>query len=351
MTEQHTAAILIELRRIGVELDLASEPLVATGFTQRSLLEWLHQVPSGAGREEFDRRLHEHALDALASSEHTGRPNVDGVRLPDRRDTQDDWRWWPSTMMLDAGIELFAEEWDPVGLRTGSVPPEDIGEYVFHLFGALLRPAHGCDGLTHAAAMIGSIEDRQLGLRPSPELHRRYLAMRLQEIVGRFPRPECGPCPPNCIVVMGETPPNSVPPALDPEGTCSRCHKFGTVARVTVQSRPPRNTRFCAECWRQIRPKYVSSGPQKPPETAHERIAWLDRSAEPPTSAESRSWDDTVESLRLVLTARNDPEHASEVTPAFLAEIASALAAEADKMDGPMPEEVDTFIRAYAPPA
>jgi hypothetical protein len=44
-------------------------------------------------------------------------------------------RWWPTTEMLDAGITLLTEEWDPIGTRLGGVPVEDIGEYAFYLFG------------------------------------------------------------------------------------------------------------------------------------------------------------------------------------------------------------------------
>ena len=351
MHEQHTVAVLTELRRIGVELDLASTPLVPTGFTRASLLEWLRQVPTGAGRPELERRLDEHALEALANSERAGRSDVDGVVPAGQPESKADWRWWPSTVMLDAGIEVFTEEWDPIGLRTGSVPPEDIGEYVFHLFHPLLRPRRTVDRLTHTAAMIGSLEEHQLGLRQSPELHRRYLAVRLQEIIRRHPRPECGWGPPNAVMVVatGEAPPNSFPPALDPEGTCSRCHKFGTVARVTVESNPPRNTRFCAACWREVRRTYVPIGPDQPPPTAHERIARLDRSTDPPTSMESRTWDHAMELIRLLNMARDDPEHAAEITPALLAGMASAIAADAHKMDGPMPDEVDAFVRTDAP--
>ena len=61
--------------------------------------------------------------------------------------------------------------------------------------------------------------------------------------------------------------------------------------------------------------------------------------------AESRSWDDALDFLRLVITAKDDPERGKEITPELLREFASELAADADKMDGPMPAEVEAFIR------
>jgi len=84
------------------------------------------------------------------------------------------------------------------------------------------------------------------------------------------------------------------------------------------------------------------------PLTEDERIATPDGHGVPASTAESRSWDDAVEFLRLVLTARNDPERDVEITDAMLAELASEIAADADKMDGPMPEEVERFVRTYA---
>jgi len=349
MTEHFTVAILEELRRIGVELDRVAEPLVATGFTRASLLDWLRGIPAGSGLDALIRLLDEHAIETLATLERETDFAAPDFQPRDPRSTSME-RWWPTTEMLDAGITLLTEEWDPIGTRLGGVPVEDIGEYAFYLFGPLLdRWRHG-DPLDNVSAMIGSIEQRQLGLRPSPLVHRRYLAARLREIVIRNPLPN-RPRRPRASAVFGTSSEPSVRrPALDPEGVCDECHALGTVARVTVASDPPRTTRFCAACWRRVRSTYVAPHPPRPPANPREHIAFLDRSEEPPVFAESRSWDDVVENVRLVLAARDDPQHSSEVPPTFLTEIATELAAQAPTMDGPMPDEIERFLHEYARP-
>jgi hypothetical protein len=118
---------------------------------------------------------------------------------------------------------------------------------------------------------------------------------------------------------------------------------------VTTYSEPPQTVGFCAACWREVRGKYMSTDDAPLPRNAHRRIERLDELDRPPASVEARSWDDAVEFLRLVLTARDDPERGREITPALLSELASEMAADADKMDGPMPEEVERFLREYAP--
>ena len=194
MTEHFTVAILEELRRIGVELDRVAERLVATGFTRASLLDWLRGIPPGTGLDALIRQLHEHAIETLATLERDTDFAAPNFQPTDPRSASGE-RWWPTTEMLDAGITLLTEEWDPIGTRLGSVPVEDIGEYAFHLFGPLLDRWRPGDPLDNVSAMIGSIEERQLGLRPSPLVHRRYLAARLREIVIRNPLPNRPPRP------------------------------------------------------------------------------------------------------------------------------------------------------------
>jgi hypothetical protein len=348
MTEHVTTAIFDQLRRIGVEIDHVSEPVVATGFTRASLLEWLRRIPTGAGIEVLTRHLDEHALETLATLEHAAGPADPAAQFVGPDESHLDQRWWPTIEMLDAGIHVLADEWDPIGARLGGVPIEDIGEYVFHLFGPLLRRRPPRDPLAEVSEMIAAIEEDQLGLRRSPLIHRRYLAARLQEIVLRYPLPSRSPRPrPPAAVVVAHR--DVGPPPLDPEGVCGRCHGLGTVARVTVGSNPPRITRFCAACWREVRSTYMSTD-EKTPETARERIAWLDSLDEPPKSAESRSWDDAMAFIRLILTAREDPERGAEITDAMLAELASEIVADADAMDGPMPDEVERFVQRHTPP-
>ena len=273
MAEHYTAAIFEELRRIGVELDRVSEPLVATGFTRASLLEWLQRIPTGAGSEELARRLDVYAVETLATLERVAGTTEPAAQLAGPDDPQDGPPWWPTIEMLDAGIHVLADEWDPIGTRLGGVPIEDIGEHVFHLFGPLLQRWHGGDPLVQVSELIAAIEEEQLGLRRSPLIHRRYLAARLQKIA----------------------------------------HRCET------------------------------------PETEREHIAGLDSLYEPPRSAESRSWDDVIAFIRLVLTARDDAERGAEITDAMLAELASEIVADADAMDGPMPDEVERFVQRHTP--
>ena len=68
-----------------------------------------------------------------------------------------------------------------------------------------------------------------------------------------------------------------------------------------------------------------------------------------PTSVTSRSWDDVVDFVRLVLNARQDPVRGAEITTDLLSQLATEIATEAGDMDGPMPDEIDHFLREYAP--
>jgi hypothetical protein len=194
MTEHFTVAILEELRRIGVELDRVAEPLIATGFTRASLLEWLRGVPAGTDMDALVRQLDEHAIETLATLERDTDFAASDCQPEDPRSASRE-RWWPTTEMLDAGITLLTEEWDPIGTRLGGVPIEDIGEYAFYLLGPLLDRWRPGDPLDNVSAMIASIEQERLGLRPSPLVHRRYLAVRLREIVIRNPLPNQPPRP------------------------------------------------------------------------------------------------------------------------------------------------------------
>jgi hypothetical protein len=257
-------------------------------------------------------------------------------------------RWWPTVEMLDAGIEVFMAEWRPIGVEPGDIPREPLEEFVFHFFGPLLAPRGGVDPLTHTSGMIASAERDRLGLRPSPDAHRRHLAERLNDIVHRLPVPN--PIVPHArAVVVTSTTEFAGPPALDPEGVCARCRAFGTVARVTM-GYPPRSTRFCASCWREVRSSYMSPAAPEPPRTAREQIAFMDRLQEPPQSVKSRSWDDAIDFVNLIMTARDDPKERGKITSAMLAELAAEISTEAEKMNGPMPPEIETFIREFGAP-
>ena len=335
MTERHTAAILLELRRIGVDVANLPDALAATGFRAQSLLEWLRQLPSGLGVDELLRLLDERAAFALAASEHAGSTSPLLPELDESLGRQ----WWPTAEMLETAIEILVNEWDPIGIRLGSVPREDFGEYAFQFVSRFLDPWHTDDSLTRVSAAIAALEGGWLGLRISPEVHSRYIAARLREVVVRHP-PSQQPFrrPPKSwamsMVTDADMPPT--PPALDPEGVCGRCGAFGTVASVTFDARPPKTMRFCAACWAEVRLDYRSTD-REPARRPNDQT--------PVIQTESRSWEDTVDFLRLVITAKDDPERGKEITPELLRQFASELASDADKMDGPMPAEVEAFIR------
>jgi hypothetical protein len=283
VTERDTAAILLELRRIGVDIANLPDTLVATGFRAQSLLEWLRQLPSELGTDELLRLLDERAAFALAASEHAGST---WPLLPELDETLGR-QWWPTAEMLEAAIEILVNEWDPIGIRLGSVPREDFGEYAFQFVSRFLDPWRTDDSLTRVAAAIAALEGGWLGLRISPDVHSRYIAARLREVVVRHP------------------------PSQQPFRRPPKSRAPGMAASVAV---PPTPRRL---------PNDEASVMQ----------------------TESRSWDDTVDFLRLVITAKDDPERGNEITPELLRQFASELANDADKMDGPMPAEVEAFIR------
>jgi hypothetical protein len=322
------------------------ESLVGTGFRGSELLDWLRAIPDGAGTEELLRRLDDYAR-ANAYRPVEVRWRKEPARPAHRYERQ---RWWPTQSLLDAGTDLLMEEWDPFGVRLAGVDREAVAMFVFHFFRPLLAPNERIDPITHTTEMIASAERDHLALNPSPEPHRRYLARRLAELVERYPVPNPIIRHASGVVVISTEstgPPAS--PALDPEGVCARCHAFGTVARVT-SSNPTRHTRFCAACWREVRSSYVSHEAPRPPRTAREQIAFMDRGQELPRFVDSRSWDDTIDNVRWIRTALDDPNKAAEITPAMLAEWAAGIGAHADKMDGPMPPEIETFVREFAKP-
>lgn len=341
MTERDTATVLQELRRIGVDLAELSAPLVATGLRASELADWLRTIPDGAGIDELSRRLDEKA-DAV-----TPRVQVKWTRSsPNPRDPRG--RWWPTQALLDAGTDLLLEEWDPFGIRLAGTDREAIAMFAFHFFGPLIAPNGLIDPITHTTEMIASAERDHLALKPSPERHRRYLAVRLLEVLDEHPVPEPKRRAPSGVMFVAVDG-DAGPPPLDPEGVCVRCHAFGTVARLTTMSSPPRSARYCEACWKEVRAEQNSR--MKLPTTAAEHIARLDRMGEPPTSGFSRSWSDTVEFVEQVATAMIADDHeAGPDREVRLSEIARELVKLDDKMAGPMPPEVEGFVKRYAPP-
>ena len=348
MTEERTAAILLELGRIGVDFASLPEPLVGTGLRASEMLEWLRAIPTGVGTQELCRRLDEHART------HAHRPlevrwRSEPPRAPHRTRRE---RWWPTQSLLDAGTDLLLEEWDPFGVRLAGTDREAIAHFTFHFFGPLLSPNATLDPLTHLTEMIASAERDHLALNPSPEPHRRYLARRLHELVGQYPVPPrpADACDRKAMsrVVGGAAAPRPAP--LDPEGVCVRCHGFRTVACVTVSYEKPVSVRYCASCWLEVRHEFtVRHRPPTDQPSASEQIQRLDRGDRPPTSVDSRAWIDRVERVEDVVASASEHGLTDEVR-AGLAAFAQRLVTMQDGMDGPMPEELQVFVREHGVP-
>ena len=347
MDEHRTAAILVELRRLGVDLGLLSGPLVGTGLRASALLDWLRAIPDAVGADELLRRLDDYArANALRPLEVSWRAVPPPSPHRYRRE-----RWWPTQELLDVGTELLLEEWDPFGVRLAGTDRETIAMFAFHFFGPLLAPNGTVDPITHTTEMIASAERDHLALRPSPEPHRRYLARRLAELVLQYPVPRLteGQAQPRSFIVM-RGPPQGAPPALDPEGVCARCHGFGTVARVTTVEEPAGWTRrYCAACWPVIRAE--AKRRHTPPETAADHVAFLDGSIGPPTETDSRSWDDVRDLIEMFTTQAPDDSPSTTVAREHYAELARHIIVREPGMDGPMPPDVAAFIQQYAPHA
>jgi hypothetical protein len=345
VTEEQTARILIELRRIGVDFESLRERLVGTGLRSSEMLDWLRAIPDGAGVDELVRRLDEHGRRNMERPVQV-RWRKEPARPPHRYEQE---RWWPTQALLDAGTDLLLEEWDPFGIRLAGTDRETIAMFAFHFFGPLLAPNGRIDPTTHTTEMIASAERDHLALRPSPESHRRYLAARLSELVAQYPVPERHPGSPSHVAFV-QVAEGAGPPPLDPEGVCARCHGFGTVVRVTrIEAPAGRSKRYCATCWKAIRAEEKRF--RRAPETASEHVAWLDRTGRPPTVTLSRSWDDTIELLEMMTSdSAHDRSRPEADRTAHLADLARDIARREGTMDGPMPPEVAAFVQRYATP-
>ena len=351
MDEQRTAAILVELRRLGVDLGLLEGPLVGTGLRASELLDWLRAIPDDVGAGEVLRRLDEHAQASSLRPLDVSWPAVPPPS-PHRYRRE---RWWPTQELLDVGTELLLEEWDPFGVRLAGTDREAIAMFAFHFFGPLLTPNDSVDPIGGTAMMIGSVEQDELALRPSPESHRRYLARRLAELVVQYPVPRLAETRAQSrpVVVM-RPPPQGAPPALDPEGVCARCHGFGTVARVTTVEEPAGWTkRYCAACWPVIRAE--DQRRHTLPTTAADHVAFFDAfsdgSIRPPTETESRCWDDVRDLIEMFTTRAPDDSPPTTAALEHSAELARNIIVREPGMDGPMPPDVAAFIQQHAPDA
>jgi hypothetical protein len=254
-------------------------------------------------------------------------------------------RWWPTQELLDAGTDLLLDEWDPFGVRLAGTDRETVALLAFHFFGPLLAPNDNTNAIAATAMMIGIAERDELALRPSPESHRRYLAARLAELVTQHPVPLLPErdTPLRSVVTLTGPSDHDAPPALDPEGVCAQCHRFGTVARVTTMgTTAPRTKRYCASCWREIRQR--NRIPARP-ETASDHIAFLDDIERPPVATESRSWEDARDFIEMVVTHARDAD--PPATDAQFAELAREIVEMEGVMETAMPPDIEAFVQRY----
>jgi hypothetical protein len=364
MTEQEIGAVFDELRRIGVDLERPPGLALGTGFRPDAFLPWLRDLPDALGHDAFVERLDAHVA-AAAPIDQAENP---AATEPGRRGSE---RWVPTREQLEAAIDVLTEEWDPLGARLGDLSRDDVADYAFDALLGVLSPG-GRDTERWVAKMLCSVEQHVFGVRPSPAAQRRYLARRLMQVAKQHPTAvhddpwvalEGG----NGSASSGtptrkQTTSNRVelgprgdePPALDPHAVCSRCGAVGTVAFVT-RDVEPLVSRYCADCWRHVRGNRRLWPPDVDKESAAGKIAIFDYMEEmmgdPWRSSGSALWDDAVELIRKVLASPDDGSERGTASNAYLAAVAREYVEHAPEMYGPMPPEIEAFVRQHASPA
>jgi hypothetical protein len=125
------------------------------------------------------------------------------------------------------------------------------------------------------------------------------------------------------------------------------CGATGTVGNATrfLEDGTVEIHRFCARCWPEQSARYQARWDE---EDRLEMEAWLRGSAGRPPSRgsafEAATWHGTLEMLREIRRALQPAEPPSAEQ---LAGLADEIAARAPGLEGPMPWEVERFIREY----
>jgi hypothetical protein len=370
MTDEELRDVFAELRRVGVDLERSPGLALGTGFRDGEFIAWLRTLPDDLGHDAFADRLDAHVVAAAPLPPSASLQGTDTPRPPSFLECA-------TLEQLEAAIDVLTEEWDPLGARLGKLSREDVEQFAFDIMNTIL--AFGGNGPEkRVARMLGSLEEREFGVRASPVLQRRYLARRLMGIVVDHPSPpaEHGIWNPTNAVDI-DAPPNHTerhangrtvsatasrvrlgprgdePPALDPNAVCGQCGTTGTVA-VVMRGSEPAISRYCIDCWRGVRHTYLS--PRLPADTSTPQgtIAVFDymRSMmrERPRYAASALWEDCLDFVRAALSS-NEAGAPSD-RERRLRRVASDLLSRAPKMYGPMPPEIEAFVRDYtSPPA
>jgi hypothetical protein len=372
MTDQEIRAVFDELRRIGVDLERPPGLALGTGFRGGEFLTWLRALPDALGHELFVDLLNAHVVTAAPLPGPAESAKTASGELPP-------FLTCATLDQLEAAIDVLVEEWDPLGARLGELSRESVDQHAFDLMNGILMIG-GADVERRVAKMLGSVEEHEFGVRPSPVQQRRYLARRLMRVAIDHPSPppdeqdlravadntsrrdvSSSDKRPQSAGVSARARPNRVelgprgdePPALDPQASCSQCGATGTVA-VVMREIEPLVSRYCAVCWRGgAREKYLTRMPPAvDTSTPQGKIAVFEymrsMAREQQRYAASALWEDTLYFVRGWLTPN---EH--ETTPARereLERVASGLRDRAPQMYGPMPPEIEAFIRQHAPP-
>ena len=293
MTDDEIREIFVELKRIGVHLERPPGLALGTGFRDGEFLAWLRTLPTELGHDAFVDQLNAH-VDAAApvTPSATSQP-VETARAPS-------FFACATLEQLEAAIDILTQEWDPLGARIGQPSREDVGEHAFGLMNTILGLG-GDDAEKRVAKMLASLEEHEFGVRPSPVQQRRYLARRLMQVVVDHPSPPdeqdfWKSTNPADVEVSRHTerhgnrqtvhatvrsnrvalgPRGDEPPALDPNAICTQCGTTGTVA-VVMRDSEPALSRYCIDCWRGVRDRYIKLPPPVDTSTPQGTIAVFD---------------------------------------------------------------------------
>jgi hypothetical protein len=124
----------------------------------------------------------------------------------------------------------------------------------------------------------------------------------------------------------------------DPTARCDRCGTQGTIARAMRHTEPPLILRYCGPCWPEAQRELEARQRQE-----HEELRDT-----PGWSSSSRSWHDVgcfISKIEEFASTRGAP-----ATAQFSA-IAADIREKASEMEGPMPADVEDFLRKYTPPS
>jgi len=143
-------------------------------------------------------------------------------------------------------------------------------------------------------------------------------------------------------------------PLREPDARCEACGVLGTVGRAMrtdAAGVPTEIHRFCAPCWPENAARFQARWNE---ETRLATEAWLrapDRMPQPLAKGavfESATWHNALAIVREINLALRQSEPPSlDDLAAFAAQLRAAV----PELEGPMPFEIESFIRAHGAPA